>query len=107
MDLLLVRAGVDSPSLVMMLQVLGVVGLVLFRALPSSRWGSRGKLLLVLAVVGLGLAGVLHGQHRSGTGLFAGATMAFLLVGMISGTAPIRTTLPTRSTSTVEAGLPA
>lgn len=101
MDLHPIRL-VIAPSLVMTLQLVGVLGLILFRAMPSHPWGARGKGLLVLAMVGLGLAGVLHGQHRSGTGLFAGATMAFLLVGMISGTTPARGTFTTASNPPAE-----
>ncbi|GIW88044.1 MAG: hypothetical protein KatS3mg108_2368 [Isosphaeraceae bacterium] len=93
---------VVPPSLIVMLQMVGVLGLVLSRCLPSHRWGVRGRRLLVLAMIGLGLAGVVHGQHRSGEALFAGATMAFLMVGMISGTTPVRNTLTTPRAGSAE-----
>lgn len=102
MDMLSVRDGVVLQSSVILLQILGVVGLILSRAVPGSRLGTQARWVLVLAVIGLGIAGVLHGHDRSGMNLIAGGTMTFLLVGMITGTNPTTPPRTSRKTDAVE-----
>jgi hypothetical protein len=71
-------------GLVILLQVAGVVGLCLSR-LSAARWAERGRVGLVLALVGLGIAGAVLGRHDSEFALFAGGTMTLLLIGMTLG----------------------
>lgn len=71
-------------GLVMLLQVAGVLGLCLSR-LSAARWADRGRVGLVLALVGLGIVGALLGRHDSEFALFAGGTMTLLLIGMTLG----------------------
>lgn len=71
-------------GLVVVLQVAGVLGLALSR-LSGVRWAERGRVGLVLALVGLGIVGALLGRHDSEFALFAGGTMTFLLIGMTLG----------------------
>ena len=49
-------------GLVVLLQIAGVLGLCLSR-LSAARWAERGRIGLVLALVGLGVAGALLGRH--------------------------------------------
>jgi hypothetical protein len=71
---------------VMLFQVGGLVTLCLSRTLRSSRWAERARLLFLVALVGLGLAGALLSQFDSEFALFAGATITLLLIGMTWGT---------------------
>jgi hypothetical protein len=71
-------------GLVVVLQIAGVLSLGLAR-LSAARWAERGRVGLVLALVGLGLAGALLGRHDSEFARFAGGTMTLLLIGMTLG----------------------
>jgi hypothetical protein len=70
---------------VMLFQVFGVAGLCLNRLLPNSRWGSRGRVGSIVALVGLAIAGAFCGRLASEFGLFAGVTMTVLLIGLTTG----------------------
>jgi hypothetical protein len=70
---------------VMLLQVFGVAALCLNRLLPATRWARRGRIGLVVALVGLAVAGALCGRHASEFALYAGGTMTVLLIGMTTG----------------------
>ncbi len=70
---------------VVLFQIFGVLALAVCRLHSAARWVDRGKLCLVIALVGLGVAGALCGQHDSEFALFAGLTMTFLLIGMTVG----------------------
>jgi hypothetical protein len=85
MELPLIRSGFVFDSLVLVFQLAGLAGLVASRFMPATRWAGRGRLLVLLALLGLGVAGAICHHHRSGMGLSAGGTMTILLVGMISG----------------------
>lgn len=71
---------------VVLFQIFGVLALAVCRLHSAARWVDRGKLGLVIALVGLGVAGALCGQHDSEFALFAGLTMTILLIGMTVGT---------------------
>jgi hypothetical protein len=88
MDLSHVHPGVLVECLVMVFQFAGLAGLCLCRLMPGSRWCGRGRTMVLLAVVGLAVAGAISGRQDSAFGLFAGGTMTFLLIGMIAGSAP-------------------
>lgn len=79
---------------VMAFQVIGVAGLCLSRLVPTSRWSGRGKVVFLVAMVGLGVAGALCGRHDSEFALFAGGTMTALLIGMTMGSGAVETTGP-------------
>ncbi len=70
---------------VIMFQVSGVGSLCLSRLTPTTPWGDRGRIVFVVALIGLGIAGALCGSHDSEFGLFAGGTMTVLLIGMTMG----------------------
>jgi hypothetical protein len=105
MDLSHVHPGVLIECLVMVFQFAGLAGLCLCRLLPGSRWSGRGRAVVLLAVVGLGVAGAISGRMDSAFGLFAGGTMTFLLIGMIAGSASGHPAGATRPAESVEAGL--
>ncbi len=72
--------------LVMLFQLAGIVGLCLSRLAPrATRWSSHGRVGLIIALFGLGIAGALCGRHDSEFALFAGGTMTLLLIGMTIG----------------------
>lgn len=73
---------------IVLLQVLGVAALCLSRLFPNSRWATRGRAGVVLAMVGLAVAGAICGRHDSEFALFAGGTMTVLLIGMTTGNHP-------------------
>ncbi len=73
---------------VILFQVCGVGSLCLNRLMPTTPWGDRGRIIFVVALVGLGIAGALCGRHDSEFALFAGGTMTVLLIGMTMGTGP-------------------
>ncbi len=79
------RAGLIFEFCVVMFQVFGVAALCLNRLLPTTRWAERGRVGFVVALVGLGVAGAICGGQDSEFGLFAGATMTALLIGMTIG----------------------
>jgi len=89
MESMIVPSVEVLECLVVLFQVLGVVGLCLWRLFPSSRWAGRGRMGFVLAVLGLGIAGALCGRQDSHFALFAGVTMTILLIGMIAGSGSI------------------
>jgi len=82
---------------VMLFQILGVTALCLTRLAPTARWADRGRVGFVVALLGLGLAGVLCGRHGSEFSLFAGGTMTFLLIGMTIGSGHVDTTHPSHT----------
>ena len=53
--------------------------------MPASRWAERGRVGYVAAIFGVGLAGAICGRLDSEIALFAGGTMASLLIGMTTG----------------------
>ena len=71
--------------IVILFQVCGVVALCLTRLVPAARWAERGRVVFIIAMVGLGVAGALCGRHDSEFALFAGGTMTALLIGMTIG----------------------
>ena len=79
------RAGLIFELCVVMFQVFGVAALCLHRLLPTTRWAERGRVGFVVALFGLGVAGAICGGRDSEFGLFAGATMTALLIGMTIG----------------------
>jgi hypothetical protein len=94
--------------LVVLFQVCGILGLCMNRLLPgSTRWPSCGRVGLIVALFGLGIAGALCGRHDSEFALFAGGTMTILLIGMTTGSGAIERSDPARSCVTSEAELAA
>jgi hypothetical protein len=84
-----IRSSAVIELLVVLFQVLGFVALCLSRLRPGTRWAERGRVGFVVALVGLGAAGALCGQHGSEFGLFAGFTLTALFIGMcIGGSSP-------------------
>jgi len=71
--------------IVMLFQVCGVVALCLTRLVATVRWVERGRVVFIIAMVGLGVAGALCGRQDSEFALFAGGTMTALLIGMTIG----------------------
>jgi hypothetical protein len=80
-----VRIEAILELIVILFQVCGVVALCLTRLIPATRWAERGRVVFILAMVGLGVAGALCGRHDSEFALFAGGTMTALLIGMTIG----------------------
>ena len=70
---------------VMLFQVFGVVSLCMTRLISDVRWAERGRVVFIIAMVGLGVAGALCGRADSEFALFAGGTMTALLIGMTIG----------------------
>jgi uncharacterized membrane protein YcfT len=83
------RSNIDVLAIleiiVMLFQVCGVVALCLTRLVPAARWAERGRVVFIIAMVGLGVAGALCGRQDSEFALFAGGTMTALLIGMTIG----------------------
>ena len=77
---------------VILFQVCGVASLCLNRLMPTTPWADRGRIVFVIALVGLGIAGALCGRHDSEFALFAGGTMTVLLIGMTMGGGPSEAT---------------
>ncbi len=77
---------------VILFQVCGVGSLCLNRLMPTTPWADRGRIVFVIALVGLGIAGALCGRHDSEFALFAGGTMTVLLIGMTIGGGPSEAT---------------
>jgi hypothetical protein len=73
---------------VIVFQVCGVAALCLNRLMPTTPWADRGRIVFVIALIGLGIAGALCGRHDSEFALFAGGTMTVLLIGMTMGGGP-------------------
>jgi hypothetical protein len=88
---------------VMLLQVLGVATLCVTRLIPTNRWADRARVGFVFTLVGLGVVGAWVGRHDSEFALFAGATMTFLLIGMIAGGGTVTATVPARARMLAEA----
>ncbi len=80
-----VRLEDGLEMIVILFQVCGVVALCLTRLVPAARWAERGRVVFIIAMVGLGVAGALCGRHDSEFALFAGGTMTALLIGMTIG----------------------
>jgi hypothetical protein len=80
-----VRLDAILEMTVMLFQVCGVVALCLTRLVPATRWAERGRVVFIIAMIGLGVAGALCGRHDSEFALFAGGTMTVLLIGMTIG----------------------
>ena len=70
---------------VMTFQVLGFAALFVMRIFAHTPWGNRGRTVMILSLIGLGIAGALCGGVDSEFGLFAGGTMTLLLIGMTVG----------------------
>jgi len=77
---------------VILFQVFGVGALCLNRLMPTTAWADRGRIVFVIALIGLGIAGALCGRHDSEFALFAGGTMTVLLIGMTMGGGPSEAT---------------
>jgi len=60
---------------VILLQVCGVVALCITRLVSEARWVERGRVIFIITMVGLGVAGALCGRHDSEFALFAGASL--------------------------------
>ncbi len=90
---------------VLLFQVGGLAALCIYRLAPRTRWGERGRIGYVVALIGLGIAGALCGRHDSVFGLFAGGTMTLLLIGMTIGNAHHDTTSSSRSLANPEPNL--
>ncbi len=89
-----VRLEAILEMIVILFQVCGVVALGLTRLIPAARWVERGRVVFIIAMVGLGVAGALCGRQDSEFALFAGGTMTALLIGITVGngaTDPTRT----------------
>ena len=71
--------------IVMLFQVCGVVSLCMTRLISEARWAERGRVIFIIAMVGLGVTGALCGRADSEFALFAGGTMTALLIGMTIG----------------------
>lgn len=71
--------------LVVLFQVFGVLALCLSRFHAGPRWADRGRVGFLIALLGLGVAGALCGRNDSEFSLFAGLSLATLLVGMCLG----------------------
>ena len=80
-----VRLDSVLEMVVMLFQVCGVVALCLTRLVSAARWNERGRVVFIVAMVGLGAAGALCGRNDSEFALFAGGTMTALLIGMTIG----------------------
>jgi hypothetical protein len=80
-----IRLEAILEMIVILFQVCGVVALCLTRLVPAARWADRGRVVFIIAMVGLGVAGALCGRHDSEFALFAGGTMTALLIGMTIG----------------------
>jgi hypothetical protein len=70
---------------VFLLQVVGVGSLFASRLVPGPRWAERGRMCLVLTLLGLGAAGSMLAVHNSEFSLFAGGTITVLLIGTTIG----------------------
>jgi len=82
--------------IVMLFQVCGVLALCLTRLVSEARWAERGRVVFIIAMVGLGVAGALCGRQDSEFALFAGGTMTALLIGMTIGNGGSDATAPSR-----------
>jgi hypothetical protein len=91
MDLTHIRPSALVECLVVILQVAGLAGLCLSRLAPTRSLANGGRAMLILAMIGLGIAGACCGRNDSGMGLFAGGTMTVLLIGIIAGGCPTET----------------
>jgi hypothetical protein len=80
------NSSVLAEMLVMFFQTFGVACLFLHRLTDDrSSWHSLGRTGVIVAVVGLGIAGAMCGRQDSEFALFAGGTMTALLIGMTMG----------------------
>ena len=75
---------------VVVFQCFGVATLMLSRLLPTTRWADRGRFAFVFAMIGLGASGTSCAWVGSEFALFAGGTMAVLLIVVILGGEPHR-----------------
>jgi hypothetical protein len=107
MELALFRSGMLLETLVLLFQVAGVGGLVLSRFLSGTAWARRGRRVVLITLVGLAALGSVCNPHSSGMGLYAGGTMTILLVGMISGGSPRRSSDSVVPSEVIERPLPA
>jgi hypothetical protein len=88
--------------IVMLFQVCGVVALCLTRLVSEARWAERGRVVFIIAMVGLGVAGALCGCEDSEFALFAGGTMTALLIGMTIGNGASASTTSTEHHGMIE-----
>lgn len=89
MDLSDVRVTALIECCVLACQLAGALALIVTRLLPTTRLARGARLVFVLAMIGLAAGGAICGSQDSDFGLFAGGTMTVLLIGMITGGAPI------------------
>ncbi len=92
---------------VILFQVFGVAALCLHQLMPATKWAKRGRVVLVIALFGLGLAGAFCGRHDSEFALFAGGTMTFLLIGVTMGSGHTDATAPAHAFASPEPNLAA
>lgn len=86
MSLVQCNSSIVSEMLVMFFQTFGVACLFLNRLTDQrSSWHAPGRVGVIVAVIGLGVAGALCGRQDSEFALFAGGTMTVLLIGMTIG----------------------
>ncbi len=85
MDWCPVRFCAVLDSMVILFQILGVLTLFLCRSRAVPGLAKPARIIYVVAVVGLGLAGTLCGHLGSDFGLFAGLSMTGLLIAMTLG----------------------
>ncbi len=100
-----IRFGAVLEILVMIFQVSGVAALCLHRLISEGRWRDRGRVVYIVALVGLGVAGALCGRHDSEFALFAGGTMTLLFIGMTIGNSQSDATDTTHPLSAAEPNL--
>jgi hypothetical protein len=93
--------------LIVLFQVFGVGALCLCRLFPGSRWSGQARLGVVVALVGLAVAGAVCGRHDSEFALFAGGTITVLLIGMTVGGASLEMTAPPGLVARGDAPVPA
>jgi len=97
MDWTTVRLCALLELAVVVFQVLGILALVALSLCPCPRIGDRVRTAVVLALVGLGVAGACCGVHDSEFGPFAGLTMTTLLIGLTVGGGNTSTPPPLRA----------
>lgn len=81
-DLVLIheRCKTGLQYLVVALQLVAIAAFVLAQFGTATRWARLGRFAFVAAMIALGLAGILCAGYTSEFALFAGGTLAVLLV---------------------------
>lgn len=75
------RPNVVVEVAVLLFQLLGLVSIGLFLTAPAIRWARRARRLFIIALLGLGVSGIICSQYDSKFALFAGATLTAYLIG--------------------------